>query len=107
VDLSALETLERDVAFNVFGAPATYTARGGSPIETRVKIERDVDPYMSDGRVLSVERRTVARVRTDEVPSSGRDDTIVIGDDEYRVDEISADDGQVRSLIVRGPLPGS
>lgn len=107
MDLSALETLERDVVFSVFGAPATYTPHGGDPIETRVKIERDVDRYDSEGRVLSVQRRTIARVRCDEVPTSDRDDLILVGEEEFRVDSIDGDDGSVRRLVVRGPLSSS
>lgn len=102
-DINSLRRERVEILFAVHGVPATYQPLDADAVTTRVKIERDVDRFETDGgQLILAERRTLIRVRNDHVTESKRGDTIVTDDGEsFNVDEIAADNGFVRILAVR------
>lgn len=101
MDLSVLNRLELDANFNVHGVAATYNPMGGSPFTTRVIVEHEVEEDRRDeDQRLIVQKLVAINVRIDQVPTSKRGDTIVVGAVTYTTDRQIANDGLVRKLRV-------
>jgi hypothetical protein len=80
---------------------ATYAPKpDGSAIETEVVVDTGLDRYQADGHGVVTERRTTIHVLVSDVATSKRGDEITADGETYTVDEIEADDGKVRTLLV-------
>lgn len=83
--------------FAVFGESATYTPVSGAPFSVQVVVHYDVQRV---GETGFIEQRTELDLLVAEVPAPARKDTIAVGAETFKVDQVLSRDRYVVKVAV-------